>query len=236
MRELFSYRFWATLGALLLAIVVLQWVLPDTSSSNGSATADGITRHRVDLVAPVLDVAASPGFALGADGLTTADMAIVLDAQRTMLVTAGTKGEIDCPSMLLDSPTGVGCTVAADLLGDAVLWFAIVESENAASLVLPATRELLDDGYVLLANGWELRHAFRVERRCAEDTQSLRAFIARFGDYATTTFDIETQRVVRVTCLGEPPSTTTDDSVPDSGPPPTGGSTPTDTAVGTGEG
>lgn len=235
MRELFSYRFWATLGALLLAIVVLQWVLPDTSSSNGSATADGITRHRVDLVAPVLDVAASPGFALGADGLTTADMAIVLDAQRTMLVTAGTKGEIDCPSMLLDSPTGVGCTVAADLLGDAVLWFAIVESENAASLVLPATRELLDDGYVLLANGWELRHAFRVERRCAEDTQSLRAFIARFGDYATTTFDIETQRVVRVTCLGEPPSTT-DDSVPDSGPPPTGGSTPTDTAVGTGEG
>jgi hypothetical protein len=235
-RELFSYRFWATLGALLLAIVVLQWVLPDTSSSNGSVTADGVARHRVDLVAPMLDVVVSPGFALGFDGLTTADMAIVLDAQRTMLVTAGTKGEIDCPSMLLENPTGVGCTVAADLLGDAVLWFAIVESENAASLVLPATRELLDDGYVLLANGWELRHAYRVERRCAEDTQSLRAFIARFGDYATTTFDIETQRVVRVTCLGEPPATTVDESVPDSGPPPTGGSAPSDTAVGTGEG
>ena len=86
-------------------------------------------------------------------------------------------------------------------------------THDRVELDLPLTKvqrtvELLDDGHVVLANGWELRHAYKVERRCAEDTQSLRLFIARFGEYATTTFDLESQRVVRVTCLGEPPETT----------------------------
>lgn len=236
MRELFSGRFWAALGALALLVLVLQRMLPEPATSDASTTATGISRHRVDLIAPVLDVVAAPGFSVGVDGRTTADLALVLDAQRTMVIAAGTAADIECESMLAPVPSAAGCTVAADLLGDAVLWFGMVEGGNAASVVLPATIELLDDGHVLLANGWELRHAYRVERRCAEDTQSLRLFIARFGEYATTTFDIERQRVTRVTCDGEPPETTTSDSVPGSGPPPSGGSAPDDTAVGTGEG
>ncbi|MFZ9627831.1 MAG: hypothetical protein ACO3C1_00605 [Ilumatobacteraceae bacterium] len=217
MRELFSVRFWATIGALLAVVLLLTKVLPDGQVAGESSTAPGVVHRRIDLVAPVFDVEPSAGFGVGPDGLTTADLALVLDAQRTMVVRAGTPGEVECAAALRPSAVTAGCTVVVDLLGDAVLWFSLLEGSDPASVTLPATVELLDDGHVVLANGWELRHAYKVERRCAEDTQSLRAFITRFGEYASTTFDLESQRVVRVTCLGEPPETTASTVVPTSG-------------------
>lgn len=215
MRELFTVRFWATIGALLAIVLVLTKVLPSGEVTSDGSTAPGVVHHRIDLVAPVFDVAPGQGFGIGPDGLTTADLALVLDAQRTMVVRAGTPGVVECAAALRPSAVTTGCTVAVDLLGDAVLWFSLIEGSDTSAVTLPATVELLDDGHVVLANGWELRHAYKVERRCAEDTQSLRLFIARFGEYASTTFDLESQRVVRVTCLGEPPETTTASTVVD---------------------
>lgn len=194
MRALFSLRTLAAVVSLALLALVVRQLVPESGPVEADAT-QGKVHHRVDLVASVAEAVPAAGFTVDAEGRTTADLALVIDAQRTMYIAAGTPGEVLCPAV----PTS-GCAVAVDLLGDAVLWFALVEGGAGKSLELPATVELLEDGYVVLANGWEVPHAYKVERRCAEDTASLTAFIERFGDTSTTTFDLETQEVVQVTC------------------------------------
>jgi len=193
-RALFSLRTLAAVVALALLVLVLRQLTPDSGPVEEDAT-QGKVHHRIDLLVPVAEAVPAAGFTVDADGRTTADLALVIDAQRTMFIAAGTPGEVSCPAV----PTS-GCAVAVDLLGEAVLWFALVEGEAGKNLDLPATVELLEDGHVVLANGWEVPHAYKVERRCAEDTASLTAFIERFGDTSTTTFDLEAQEVVQVTC------------------------------------
>lgn len=194
MRALFSLRTLAAVVALVLLVVVVRQLVPDAGPVDEGSTP-GVAHHRVDLIVPVAEAVPAAGFTIDDEGRTTADLALVIDAQRTMYIAAGTPGEVSCPAV----PTS-GCSVAVDLLGDAVLWFSLVEGGAGKNLVLPATVELLEDGHVVLANGWEVPHAFKVERRCAEETTSLTAFITRFGDTSSTTFDLETQEVVRVTC------------------------------------
>lgn len=193
MRELFGLRFWASLVALVGLVALVSWIVPSDATDDEGAGVVTVERRRVDLVTPVASASAASGFAVR-DGVTTTDLTITLDAQRTMVIVAGTKGSVDC------ALSGNSCVVAADLLGDAVLWFALVSAPSGTNLTLPAVVELLDDGRVALANGWLVPHAPRVERRCDEDTASLTAFIERFGEDATSTFDVESQQVVRVTC------------------------------------
>ena len=59
-----------------------------------------VVRHRIDLVSPVFDVEPADGFALGADGLTTADLALVLDAQRTLYSARDSVGQIKLARLL----------------------------------------------------------------------------------------------------------------------------------------
>lgn len=193
MRAVLSLRTVAAVVALLLLTAALRACLPTRDPVDASSTP-GVTHHRIDLVTPVAHVVPAPGFAISFDGRATADLSLVIDAQRTMVITAGTPGESTCP------PESTKCVVAVDLLGDAVLWFSLVEGSGTKNLELPATVELLDDGHVVLANGWEVPHAYRVKRECDEETASLTAFIQRFGTTATTTFDLESHRVVQVTC------------------------------------
>jgi hypothetical protein len=113
-----------------------------------------------------------------------------------MIVKAGTPGEVSCPGL-----TGLAqCTVAADLLGDAVLWFSIVPGTPGSTVQLPAVVELLPGGWVRLADGWVLRHAAKVDRSCPEATASLVDFIDTFGSEATSTFNFDRQELVKVTC------------------------------------
>ena len=99
--------------------------------------------------------------------------------------------------------------MAADLLGDAVLWFSIIEGEPSSTLTLPAVSEILDDGWVLLENGWEVRHADVVDRLCDDESASLTEFIRTYGGSATSTFNVEQQQIVRVTCPKVTPTTST---------------------------
>ena len=46
-----------------------------------------------------------------------------------------------------------------------------------------------------------LKRADRVKRECDTDTGSLTEFIATFGDAASSTFDLDEQRITTVTCL-----------------------------------
>ncbi len=194
----------ATLLALLALLGVAKWIATSNRPEKAAVTVGEPAGRSVDFIALVQTAQLPPGFAI-VDGRATADAYLTIDATRTMLVTAGTPGEIDCP--LIAEPAQ--CIVAADLLGDGVLWFSLIPGTSGAVVPLPAVVELLPDGWVRLANDWVLQHAPKVERSCADDTTSLTNFIETYGDTATSSYNVEQQRIVRVTCPRIPTSTTT---------------------------
>jgi len=193
----------AALGG--LALVVVAFAKSRESDAGplavdvGTATPD----RTIDVVAWVYAVQPPPGFAI-VDGRANKDMALIIDGTRTMIITAGTPGEMDCPRY----DELAQCTVAADLLGDGVLWFSIIKGVPGATVELPAVAELLDGGWVRLENGWVVLHAPKVERSCVEDTASLDDFLEHFGAASKSTFNFERQEVVKVTCPGGSSTTT----------------------------
>ena len=58
--------------------------------------------------------------------------------------------------------------VVADLLGEAVVWFALVPmSASPTSVQLPSI-DTIDEGVATLVNGWQLRYAPVLDRRCTD--------------------------------------------------------------------
>jgi len=204
-RQFFILRFWLTLLALAgLALAVVWFTGNRESASVDGADVGAPAGRTIDLVAWVFAVQPPVGFDM-VDGRTTTDLALVIDATRTMIILAGTPGEIDCPRL-----TDLGqCTVAVDLLGDGVLWFSIIPGIPGSSVELPAVAELLSGGWVRLENGWVVQHAPKIARSCPEDTASLGDFIDLFGATARATFNFEQQQIVKVTCPNGGATTTT---------------------------
>ncbi|MBI5089765.1 MAG: hypothetical protein HZB15_13160 [Actinobacteria bacterium] len=195
MRQFFTWGFWLSLG--LLAVMALG--LYTLTQPNDDVTAlvglrSAPDRH-IDLIGLVYLAEADPGFEI-VNGETTGNMQIRIDGFRYMNILPNTPGENRC-AQLTELAT---CAVAADLLGEAVLWFSIIPIGARQQVVLPPVTELLDDGTVRLDNGWIVRHADQVERLGCDDTTSLTDFIARHGEDSTTEFSLEEQAVVSVTC------------------------------------
>lgn len=206
-----TLRFWLTLLALLALLGVAAWIARSNSHDKPKVTVGEPAGRSVDFIALVQTAQLPPGFAM-VGGRANADVYLTIDATRTMLVKAGTPGEIACP--LIAEPSQ--CIVAADLLDDGVLWFSLIPGTSGAVVPLPAVVELLAGGWVRLANDWVVQHAPKVERSCADDTSSLTNFIETYGATATSSYNVEQQRIVRVTC----PRTTTSTSTTIVGPPP----------------
>jgi hypothetical protein len=156
----------------------------------------GDNPHRtIDLVSLVYVARPAKGFGFE-HGRTTADLALVLDGTRTMIVKAGTPGESNCAHFTKVAK----CVVAGDLLGDGVLWFSLTDGAPGPSVVLPGIVELVDGTWVRLENGWVVRRASLVTRQCATDTSSLKDFVDTFGAKSSATFVLATQQVEKVTC------------------------------------
>ncbi len=123
-------------------------------------------------------------------------MQIRIDGFRYMNIRADTPGENRCSQL-----TEVAkCAVAADLLGDAVLWFSIVPLEPRNVVNLPPVAEIRDGMRLRLENGWVVRREETVKRVCDDDTTSLADFVRRYGEGSITTFSIDTQTATAVTC------------------------------------
>ena len=198
-----------TLIALVVLAAGVAWLTSSSDDGVSSAVPDSVlpTRaepRRIDLVQFVTAVQAPGGVGM-TNGTLDADVALLLDPTRTMVIKAGTPGEMACP--LWEQPGQ--CTVAVRLLGEAVLWFALVPGPPGVTIKLPGVVEVLDDNMVQLANGWLLRRVSVVERSCDDDTTSLTNFVQTFGDTATATFNFEQQKVVKVTCPRVRATTTT---------------------------
>ncbi len=207
MRQFLSPRFWLSIGALAGLFLLLVVAFGRDSATPGAEASDigSVTDPRhLDLVSWVYLATPAPGFAFDA-GITTSDLALQLDGTRTMVIKAGTPGEIDCPTLTQVAQ----CTVAADLLGDAVLWFSIIPGPPGPAIALPAVVDVLDSPWVQLANGWVVRRASKVERSCPDDTSSLGDFVRTYGEAAGSTFNVEQQEIVRVTCQPDGVTSTT---------------------------
>ena len=194
MRQFFTWRIWAAFGALAGLALLLLVVLPDSAASNEPASS-GIEPRQIDFIALVFQVTTSDDFLINDDVVTSGSADLVIDGQRTMHIFEGTLGSNDCPN------SGVAqCAVLADLLGEAVVWFALVPLQDGLKVAAPAIVDLLGNGIVQLSNGWLLRTAEQVDRKCAQETGSLSEFVSKFGPESVTAIDVSMQRITSVTC------------------------------------
>ena len=136
MREIFSVRFFAAVGAvaallfLLSTLFAARTVIDNATDGDGPA---GLELHRIDLVERI-ESANTAVVGLDADGVTVGEVQLTIDASRAMRIVARHAGELAC------QPAAPGaCAIVADLLGEAVVWFALVPmNESPTAVQLPA--------------------------------------------------------------------------------------------------
>ncbi len=225
MRQIFSVRFFAAVGAVVGLFFLLTSVFATRAAIEGSDGAGEVaTLRRIDLVDRLQEVRPAP-IALDDDGFTVGSTELVLDPSRIVTVVPGTLGEIHCDPLA----TPGGCALVVDLLGEAVVWFAVVPAGAATSGVpLPAI-DTLDEGLATLVNGWQVRYAPVLDRRCTtpggeEEFTSYRELRDTLGDDFTALFDTAEQRLTAVACrqrvafASDDASTSTDTSTADTTP------------------
>jgi hypothetical protein len=194
-RQLFTWRFVAALVALAALALMVRAVFTDDDALEAVIEAAPIERA-VDLIEPIETALESEDFVLRRDGTTTGLLELTLDAVRVVRIVPGTYGQIECDE--LDQPNR--CAILADMLGDAVVWFAIVPQGPRSTVELPPITDL-DDGKAVFANGWRIPYAPVIERDCdGEDIPTFSEFLRRFGPDSVTILDLETREVTSVRC------------------------------------
>lgn len=203
MRQIFSVRFFAAVGAVVGLFFLLSTVFAARQViDTGAATDDTVPElHRIDLVEQVFS-SRNDAFAILADGTAGSDTDLIIDGTRSLAVVAGTPGVDLCPGF---GEVGA-CAVVADLLGEAVVWFALVPMGRLRNVEMPAI-DTLDAGTATLVNGWQVGYANVLDRRCVQpdgsgeqEFTSYREFREAFGDDFISIFDIDERRLVAVQC------------------------------------
>lgn len=198
MRQLFNWRFVAAVAALGALALLVRAILTDDNSIATVIEPPAIERQ-IDLIEPIESATQTSDFAVLGSGVTTGFIELTLDAERVLQIVPGTFGEIDCDELDTDNR----CAVFADMLGNAVVWFAILPQAPRSTVELAPVVDL-DDGQALFANGWRIPYAPVIERECeGEDIPTFSDFLRRFGPDSVTVVDLETRQVTSVRC-GEP--------------------------------
>lgn len=193
MRQLFSWRFVAAVGAVAALGLLASAVFGGDDSLEAVVDPDPIERS-IDVMEPIVSVERSLDF--GLDRTTTGYLDVSLTDDRLMRITPGTYGEISCEE--LDQPNR--CAVLADTLGDAVIWFSIMPLAPRNTVELPPIIDL-DDGDAVFDNGWRIPYAPVIERECnGEDFPSFGDFLERYGPQSITILDLETREVIAARC------------------------------------
>ena len=190
------------IGAVVGLFFLLTTVFAAREVIEGGDDADAgqVEPRRIDLVDRVFS-STNPGFGLDEDGLAANDTTLIIDGSRSVRVVEGTPGEIMCPEL---GELGV-CAVVADLLGEGVVWFALVPMGSGDTVEFPAI-DVLEDGRARLVNGWELPYAPILNRRCRDangdevEFDSYRDFRKALGDDFTSNYSIESRRLEAVVC------------------------------------
>lgn len=197
MRELLSRRFWAAIGAVIvLALVVVA--LGSATTPTASLTRTDEPTRRVDTGGIVMEAEFEGDWGLVRDR-SVGTARLVLADGRIMVIGEGTPGVRTCARV--DRPGA--CALLADLLGDAVVWFALAPVEPGGLVTLPGIVDVLDAGREGgLSNGWVVPLVDVVTRRCESvETTSFRDFVARIGARSTSSYDLAVGEISTITCL-----------------------------------
>jgi hypothetical protein len=202
MRQFFSLRFWAAVVAVVGLAAGLAAVVDQGEAAPLAAPEPALpSPRRLDTIQLAVGFTDPAAFAL-AGGEVDGESTIVLLDGRRLLLADGTPGESTCEAV---AELG-GCVFAADLLGDAVVWFSLLPADaiDGGEYPLPPMVELLDGvTWARLANGWEVPLLAVVSRRCSTETTSLGDFVERIGTDHVTLFDLEAGEVSAVRCNEE---------------------------------
>ena len=200
MRQLMSWRTWAAIGALLVLATVVQLITGRGPRGGDDAGAQP-TERRVTAIASVMAIQQSEAFAV-IEGVTVGSATLSLDDGRIVSIARGTPGEVDCT----DRATPAACVFLADMLGEGVVWYALINADAPTSrtVALPTLVDMTDGGDTgVLANGWFVPLADGVVRTCAGEPRSpsLRAFIESFVERGIrSVMDLDRDEVVEVIC------------------------------------
>lgn len=212
MREIFSVRFFAAVGCVIGLFFLLTTIFATREVIEGDDSGPpALEIHKIDFVDQVFS-SRNERFTLTSDGVAAGDTELIIDGARSLRIVADTPGVDHCPRF----PAVGACAVLADLLGEGVVWFALVPSGNDRTVDLPAI-DSLDDGIATLVNGWQVPFAPVLDRRCDDDFESYRQFRAVLGDDFTSVFDLDERRLVAVECrtrVAYAPEPTADEPVP----------------------
>lgn len=217
MRQIFSVRFFAAVGGVVGLFFLLTTIFATRGAIEGAAEGPvPIEIHKIDFVDQVFS-SRNEAFEVNTDAVAANDTELIIDGSRSLRIVAGTPGEMLCPRF----PEVGACAVVADLLGEAVVWFALVPIGNSRTVDLPAI-DTLDDGLATLVNGWQVRFAPVLDRRCPDEQfTSYREFREALGDDFITVFSIDDRRLTAVECRQRveyaPEVTSPDDESNDSG-------------------
>lgn len=181
----------------MLALLAREVLADDDSLEE--IVAPQIVERQIDLIEPIFSADQSENFRIDRNGVTRGFLDLTIDADRVVRVAPGTLGEITCDE--LDETNR--CAVFADMLGDAVVWFAVLPQAPRSTVVLPPIVEL-EDGYALFENGWKISFPPVIERECGgEDIPTFSDFLRRFGPGSTSIVDLGTRQVVTVRCSNQ---------------------------------
>jgi hypothetical protein len=196
-RQLFNWRFVAAVAALAALALLARAVFTDDTSIEAVIEPEVIER-RIDLIEPIESATSSADFTVTPSGVTTGFIDLTLDTERVLRIVPGTLGELECDGL---DTTG-RCAVFADMLGDAVVWFAIVPQAQGASVELPPIIDLVG-GFAVFDSGWRIPYAPVIERDCeGEDIPTFSDFLRRFGPDSVTIVDLRSRQVTSVRCGG----------------------------------
>jgi hypothetical protein len=193
------------LAVVLAALVAAIFLLATRGTSSKISVTQ--TLHKIDLVASVNSINVDSAWSQEGGITRGGAMRLSLDDLRVLTVQEGTlAAKYGSITACTDFAKPNACVLLADMLGDAVVWFALVSSDVLASrefLTLPGLVDMQANGDEgILRNGWVVKLATPVKRECGDTaTSSLRDFITRFPDQLSKTIvNLTTDNVVSVKC------------------------------------
>ncbi|MSO58740.1 MAG: hypothetical protein EXQ63_00250 [Ilumatobacteraceae bacterium] len=192
---------------ILLAVVAVSVLFLFTHGSGSASVTSNATKRRIDLFASATTVTADAGWSVF-EGRTIGKMQLTLADDRVITISDGTYvDDYNSVTACTNFQEQAACVLVADMLGDAVVWFALVQADSkngTKQLRLPGLVDMQSNGDEgVLGNGWIVALGVGVKRVCPNsETTSLRDFITRFGGPAAVSIvDLEQDIVVQVVCI-----------------------------------
>lgn len=180
------------------------------SLSNDETLTPTDVLHKIDLVASVNSINTDVGWSQEGGTTSSGAMRLSLDDLRVLTIAEGTLvDDYDAVPACTNFTTPNACVLLADMLGEAVIWYALVPADSVNGLqylTLPGLIDMQANGDEgILRNGWVVKLATPVKRECGDkDTTSLRDFITQFPDELSTSLvNLTTDNVVSVSCAAE---------------------------------